>query len=310
MCLLLLRPPRNARQRARLERKKSGQGVHRRHSMPCSMRNDCTRRLVSAHPPIPSTLRCHIARHRVAQHPARSSTTPSVPVAASSMDDRRPVHASLRAEPKVRRLHPALHHVISIHVSISPHVASPPTRLGSSNPSPPIQRRFSRSTFSEPPGIRLWRPQATIRLRSGPHARKIRTLRTTSWSRPRRPPRPATQALAMRRPAPFLRASGSSAIASPHPACTHDPRTSLRLLSGHPHNYVVRNVFTYCRHSAQSPLSPCYRRVRRQPPRIPCPDREHSESHYQLSMSHPPSISLSRTTYTSFSDCRVEYSPS
>jgi hypothetical protein len=184
--------------------------------MPGSMRNDFTQRLVSAHPPIPSTLRRHIARHRVAQHPARSSTTPSVPVAASSMDDtspRRPVHASPRAEPKVRRFplsHPSLrlpgprssfadrldNSVASIRLSTmlfpsSPHVASPPTRLGSRNPSPPIQRRFSRSTFSEPPGIRLRRPQATIRLRSGPNARKIRTLRTTSWSHLRRPPRPA-----------------------------------------------------------------------------------------------------------------------
>ncbi|KAF8180459.1 hypothetical protein K438DRAFT_1841936, partial [Mycena galopus ATCC 62051] len=33
----------------------------------------------SAHLPKPSTLRCHIVGHRVAQHPARSSTTPSVP---------------------------------------------------------------------------------------------------------------------------------------------------------------------------------------------------------------------------------------
>ncbi|KAJ7362983.1 hypothetical protein DFH08DRAFT_951197 [Mycena albidolilacea] len=65
------------------------------------------------------------------------------------------------------------------------------TRLGSNNPSPPIQRRFSRRTFSEPPRIGLRRPQATICRESGPNARKIRTLRITSWSRPQRPPCPA-----------------------------------------------------------------------------------------------------------------------
>ncbi|KAJ7884869.1 hypothetical protein B0H13DRAFT_1992672 [Mycena leptocephala] len=154
--------------------------------MPCSMRNDCAR------------------RHRVAQHPARSSTTPSV---AS-------IWLSTMLSP-------------SSCTSISPHVASPPTRLGSSNPSPPIQRRFSRSTFSEPPGIRLWHPQATIRLRSGPHARKIRTLRTTIWSRPRPPSRHhdhATQALVTRRARPIstsIRFFGDCFPTSP--ACSARP---------------------------------------------------------------------------------------
>ncbi|KAF8162075.1 hypothetical protein K438DRAFT_303578 [Mycena galopus ATCC 62051] len=71
---------------------------------------------------------------------------------------------------------------------------------------------------------------ATLLIRPGnrPSARKIRTLRTTSWSRPRRPPRPvhihhcvlvpghhdlATQA-SCAGPVPFLRASGSWVIAS------------------------------------------------------------------------------------------------
>ncbi|KAJ7774415.1 hypothetical protein B0H14DRAFT_335305 [Mycena olivaceomarginata] len=80
---------------------KSGQGFHRRHSMPCSMGNDCTRWLVSAHPSIPSTLRCHIVRDRVAQHPARSSTTPSVSVEASSMDDTSPDDRRTRRVPSV-----------------------------------------------------------------------------------------------------------------------------------------------------------------------------------------------------------------
>jgi hypothetical protein len=166
-------------------------------------------------------------------------------------------------------------------VSISPHVVSPPTHLGSSNSSPPIQRRFSRSTFSEPPRIRLWPPQATIRLRNGPNARKIHTLRTTSWSRPRRPQCPAhihrrVLIHAPRGPAPFLRASGSSAIASstpPHVA--HDQRTSPRHLNGDstPARAILRlrNVFTYCRHFAQSPLSPCFPRARRQPPQDTAP---------------------------------------
>ncbi|KAF8180451.1 hypothetical protein K438DRAFT_1976638 [Mycena galopus ATCC 62051] len=145
---------------------------------------------VSAHLPIPSTLRCHIVGHRVAQHPARSSTTPSVPVAASSMDGTSPLDNRRmrppRAEPNFRRLYSSLHHVISIHVSIFLHGASPDTRLGSSNPSPLIQRRFSRSTFGEPAHSPLARASYNSSWK-----RKIHTLRTASWSRPRRPPRPA-----------------------------------------------------------------------------------------------------------------------
>ncbi|KAF8215100.1 hypothetical protein K438DRAFT_770419 [Mycena galopus ATCC 62051] len=165
-----------------------GQGFDRRRSTPYSMHNDCPRQLVSAHLPIPSTLRCHstaprpFIRHR--PYPSRPHQW-----TIRAPDDRctRPA----RAEPKSRRLHPSLDRVISIHVSISPHIASPPMRLGSSDPSLPIQRRFSRSTFSESPRIRLWCAQATRCRRSGPNARKIRTLRTASWSRPRRRPRPA-----------------------------------------------------------------------------------------------------------------------
>ncbi|KAJ7810650.1 hypothetical protein B0H14DRAFT_3880479, partial [Mycena olivaceomarginata] len=193
-----------------------------------------------------------------------------------------------RAEPKLRRLHPSLHHIISIPVSISP---SPSTRLGSNNPSPPIQRRFSRSTFSEAPrAFVFWRPQA-----NGPNARKVRTLRTTSWSRPRRPPRPAhihrrvlvrapSRAITILRPkpspragpVPFLRASGSSAITSSTPPhVTHDPRTSPCLLNGDstPIRAILclHNAFTYCRHSAQSPLSSRFHRARRQPPGITAP---------------------------------------
>ncbi|KAF8180496.1 hypothetical protein K438DRAFT_1199943 [Mycena galopus ATCC 62051] len=200
-----------------------------------------------------------------------------------------------RAEPRFRRLHSSLHHIISIHLSIFLHGASPATRLGSRNPSPLIQRRFSRSTFGESPRIHLWCPQATIHLGSCPNARKIRTLRTTSWSRPRRPPRPAHihhrvlvyalhRAIATLRPkpspragpVPFLRAAGSLAIASfraPH--ITHEPHTSLNLTNGDstPIHAIpcLRNVFTYRRHSAQSPLSPCFRRARRQPPRDTAP---------------------------------------
>ncbi|KAF8212906.1 hypothetical protein K438DRAFT_2010119 [Mycena galopus ATCC 62051] len=138
------------------------------------------------------------------------------------------------------------------HAPISPHVAYPPTRLGSSDPSPPIRRPFSRSTFSEPPRIRLRRPQATICCRSVPNARKTQSLRTTSWSCPQRPPRPAhihhrvlvhapRQAITIMRPkpspragpTPFLRASGSSVIASfTPPLITHKPRTSQRLPNG------------------------------------------------------------------------------
>jgi hypothetical protein len=98
-------------------------------------------------------------------------------------------------------------------------------------------------------------------------------------------------------PAPFLRASGSSAIASSTPPhVTHDPSTSPRLLNGDSTAIrailCLRNAPTYCRHSAQSHLSPCFPHARRNPRGIPCPHRQHSESHYQPSMSHPPSISL------------------
>ncbi|KAJ7302684.1 hypothetical protein DFH08DRAFT_904981 [Mycena albidolilacea] len=138
-------------------------------------------------------------------------------------------------------------------------------------PLSPIQQRFSRSTFGEPSGIRLRRPQVIIRLRSGPNARKIPTLRTTSWSRPQRPPRhphihgrvlvhAPSRAITILRPkpsphagpVPFLRASGSSAIASSTPPhVTHDPRlpngdsTPLRSI------LRLRHVFPCCRHSAQ-----------------------------------------------------------
>ncbi|KAJ7879181.1 hypothetical protein B0H13DRAFT_2051470 [Mycena leptocephala] len=216
------RPPRNARQRARLEGKKSGQGPPSPFDA-LSMRNDCTRRLVSAHPPIPSTLRCHIARHRVAQHPARSSTTPSVPVAASSMDDtspRRPVHASLRAEPKFRRLHPSLHHVISIFSAcrVSTHAPRLQQPL-SPHPTTLLPQHFQRAPGHSP----LVPASYNTSSKRSTRAQNTRTLRTTSWSRPRRPPRPHTSTAAF----------SSTPRARPSRSC--DP--SLRHAQGPPHFY-------------------------------------------------------------------------
>ncbi|KAJ7701283.1 hypothetical protein B0H14DRAFT_761679 [Mycena olivaceomarginata] len=75
-----------------------GQCFHCHHSMPCLMRNNCAWRLVSGRLPIPSTSRCHIVRHRVAQHPARSSTTPSVV----------PAHQWTIRAPDDRRTHPPM----------------------------------------------------------------------------------------------------------------------------------------------------------------------------------------------------------
>ncbi|KAF8145508.1 hypothetical protein K438DRAFT_545466 [Mycena galopus ATCC 62051] len=134
-------------------REESGQGFDRRRSTPCSMHNDCPRQLVSAHLPIPSTLRCHLARHRVAQHPARSSTTPSVPVAASSTDDTSP--DDRRTRPPVLSPSP----IASPPCYLHPRVDFSTCRVSTHAPrlqhhSPPIQRCFSRSTFSEPPRIR------------------------------------------------------------------------------------------------------------------------------------------------------------
>ncbi|KAJ7789844.1 hypothetical protein B0H14DRAFT_3891613 [Mycena olivaceomarginata] len=80
---------------------------------------------------------------------------------------------------------------LTIHMSISPHVASPSTRLGSNNPSPPPSKDASPAAPSTSPRASAFGARKPICLRNGPSARKIRTLRTTSWSRPRRPPRPA-----------------------------------------------------------------------------------------------------------------------
>jgi hypothetical protein len=164
-------------------------------------------------------------------------------------------------------------------------------------PLPPYNdasRRFSRSTFSEPPRIRFWRPQATMSSKRSKNAQNTHTAynelvasAAPTTSRPHPPPRSrprpkpghhdlAAQALTTRRAVPFLRASGSSAIASSTPPhITHDPRTSPRLLNRDSTpiraTLYLRNAFTYCRHSAQLHLSPCFRRARRQPPRDTAP---------------------------------------
>jgi hypothetical protein len=117
-----------------------------------------------------------------------------------------------RAEPKVRRFllsRPSLRlpaldlPSLTVSTVTSAPSVSPPYYLHTrvdfpvSIHAPRLQQPLSPHTttllpqhFSEPSRIRFWRPQATVCLRNGPSARKIRTLRTTSWSRPRRPPRP------------------------------------------------------------------------------------------------------------------------
>ncbi|KAJ7836454.1 hypothetical protein B0H14DRAFT_3870778 [Mycena olivaceomarginata] len=252
--------------------------------------------LVSAHLPIPSTLRQ--ASGNIAPRPFINDTLRTRRGLISGRYEPLTTGARAlrpRAEAKPRRLHPSLHHVISIHVSISPDPASPPMRLGSSNPSPPSNDASPAAPSASPRASAFG---ALIRLRT---------------SRSRRPPHPAhihrrvlvhapCRAIMILRPksspraghVPLLRASGSSVIASSTPPLlTHDPRTSPRLLSGDSMSILcLRNVFAYCRHSAQSLLSPCFCRARRQPPGIPRHDRQGGGSYYQPSMSHPLSISL------------------
>ncbi|KAJ7796660.1 hypothetical protein B0H14DRAFT_71086 [Mycena olivaceomarginata] len=203
-------------------------------------------------------------------------------------------HASrpLRAEPKLRRLHPSLHHVISIHVPISPHLASPPTRFGSSNPSPPSHDASPAAPPASPQAFAFGAHelqyvfeavqthakyarcvQLAGRVRNAHHVMPTSILvHTPSRAITILRPKPSPHA----GPVPFLRASGSSVIASSTPPhVTHDPRTSPRLPNGDstPFRAILRlrNVFPCCRHSAQSPLSPCFRRLRRQPPRDTAP---------------------------------------
>ncbi|KAF8200477.1 hypothetical protein K438DRAFT_1822024 [Mycena galopus ATCC 62051] len=85
----------------------------------------------------------------------------------------------------------------------------------------------------------------------------------------------------------------------------HISVSSRRRLNTHP-----RNVFTYCRHFAQSCLSPCFRPARQQPSRDtpPCPaaqriplPTEHVAPALYLPYLGPPT--------RPFSDCHVEYHP-
>jgi hypothetical protein len=91
---------------------------------------------------------------------------------------------------------------------------------------------------------------------------------TSTTSRPHPPPRSrprpapghhdhATQALATRRARPISTSIRFFGDCFPHTrACNarpaHFPAPSQRGLDAHPHNYVVRKVFTYCRHSVAS----------------------------------------------------------
>jgi hypothetical protein len=266
------------------------------------------------------------------------------------------VHASLRAEPKVRRFplsHPSLRlpgprstfadrlysSVASIRLStmlslstcrflrmsrLHPRASAPATPLPPSNdPSPaapsasPGHSPLAPASYN-PSSKRSTRPQNT-------HAayNELVASATSTTSHPHPPPRSrpcpapghhdhATQVLATRRARSISTNIRFFGDYFPHtPACNarpaHFPAPSQRGLDAHPHNYVVRKVFTFCRHSAQSPLSLCFRRAQRQPQGISRPNRELSESHYQLSMPHPPSICLSRTTYASLLrlPCRI-----
>jgi hypothetical protein len=165
-----------------------------------------------------------------------------------------------------------------------------PRAPASATPLPPYNdasRRFS----CEPPCIRFWCPQANMSSKRSKCAQNTHAAynepvasATPTTSHPHLPPcshpRPepghhdlVTQALATRR---ALRAYGSSVITSSTPPhVTHGPRTSPRLLNGDSTPIrpflCVRNAFAYCRHSVQSPLSPCFRCARRQAPRDTVP---------------------------------------
>ncbi|KAF8180477.1 hypothetical protein K438DRAFT_1199660 [Mycena galopus ATCC 62051] len=179
--------------------------------------------------------------------------------------------------------------------------SAPATLLPSSNDAFPAAPSVS-------PRIRPWRAQATIRPGSVKYTRCVQragrvrdahhvlptstaAFSSTRRARPSQPCDPSPRHA--QGPVPFLRASGSSVIASfTPPHVTHDPRTSPRLPNGDstPIHAIVclRNVFTYCCHSAQSPLSAV---LDGNPQGIPHRNCPHSESHYQLSMSHaPPSL--------------------
>ncbi|KAJ7789841.1 hypothetical protein B0H14DRAFT_3572384 [Mycena olivaceomarginata] len=203
-------------------------------------------------------------------------------------DDRRT--RTPRAEPKPYRLHPSLHHVsisprrVSIHAPrlqqpLSPH---PTTLL------PQHLQRAPAHSFLAPASYNISSKRSKHAQNTHAAYNELVTSATPTTSAHIHRP------LATRR---ALRAPGSSAIASSTPPhVTHGPRISPRLLNGDstPIRAILclRNAFTYCRHSAQSPLSPCFRRARRNPRGIPRPDRQHSGSRYQPSMSHPPSVYL------------------
>ncbi|KAJ7836452.1 hypothetical protein B0H14DRAFT_3870777 [Mycena olivaceomarginata] len=103
-------------------------------------------------------------------------------------------------------------------------------------------------------------------------------------SRPHSPPRSRP------RPAPGHHDLATQALATRRARLIYE---HPRLLSGDSMPILcLRNIFAYCRHSAQSLLTPCFRRARRQPPGIPRHDRQGGGSYYQPSMSHPLSISL------------------
>ncbi|KAJ7824826.1 hypothetical protein B0H14DRAFT_3469037 [Mycena olivaceomarginata] len=176
----------------------------------------------------------------------------------------------------------------------------------------PHQRRFSHSTFSGPPRIRLWSPQATIRLRSGPRAGKIRTLRTTSWSYPPCPPRPAHIHRRVLAHVPWaitiLRSKPSSSAGDCAPGedvaqaqnCVDGYRATAeksrrgarvmhyarRVWKKQPRkNRMLVEMGRALFHHASAALDGS-------PQGIPRHDWQQSESYYQWGVSHPPSISF------------------
>jgi hypothetical protein len=195
-------------------------------------------------------------------------------------------------------------------------------------PSPPSNDASPAAPSASPRAFAF----GTRKLQHTSSKRSKRALRTTSWSRPRRPPRPAHihrrvlvhaphQAITIVRPKPSPRAGpGSSTIASstpPHVA--HGPRTSPHLpapsqrgFDAHPHNYVLAQRLhllpPFCAVASFTML----------PPRLTAAPKGYravtvsTENLITNRAGHtrPPSPLSGTTNMFPFSDCRVEYSPS
>ncbi|KAF8162058.1 hypothetical protein K438DRAFT_1776133 [Mycena galopus ATCC 62051] len=274
-------PPRNARERAHLGRPRLPPSSFEALLNAQRLNTHSTPPVRQRHPPYPSR-----PQQRTVRAPNNRRTRPP------------------RAEPTLRRLHPSPHHVISIHVSIfcmarlQRRASAPVTLLPSSNDSSPTPSASPRASYNS-----SWKPSKRAQSTHAAYTELVASA-TPTTSRPHPPPRSrprhapghhdhATQALAKRRARPIsmsIRFFGDWFLHTP--ARNARPAHLPRLPNGDstPIHAILcfRNVFTYCCHSAQSSLSAA---LDGNPQGIPHRNCPHSESHYQLSMSHaPPSL--------------------